>query len=84
MSKGPLRRPVAVLGLLVLLPTAWMTATGQLGAADAGIRALATLLAVLLVNRVANWGVRRTNRTLARDAILQRANEAAAQGRAGN
>ncbi len=86
MRNGPLHRAVALLGLVVLAPTAWMTATGQISAEDAGLRAVVTLLGVVLVNRVVNWGVRRSSTALVRAAAARRtigtsARETARDGR---
>lgn len=59
MSTWPYRRYVALLGVLLLLPTAWLLATGAITAADAGIRAALTLVAVKVIDRVGRWGFRR-------------------------
>lgn len=53
-----LRRILAVIGLIGLAPTAFLAATGQLSAADAGVRAVATLVAVALASRLATTLVR--------------------------
>lgn len=59
MNAAPLRRAIAVIGLLVLLPTAFLLATGQLSPLDAGMRAFVTAAGVALLQRAGRWGVRR-------------------------
>ncbi len=54
---SPLRRIIGVLGLLALVPTAWLLVHGQLTLTDAGIRAGVTLLAVRIVLRLTTWGI---------------------------
>lgn len=55
MIVNVLRRAAAMIGVVVMLPIGLMLATGQLSAADAGIRAGITLLAVLAVRRIAGY-----------------------------
>ncbi len=55
MIVSVLRRAAAIIGVVVMLPIGLMLATGQLSAADAGMRAGITLLAVLGVRRVAGF-----------------------------
>jgi hypothetical protein len=57
MSVGPLRRLVGTLGLIALAPTAAMLMVGRIDATTAALRALATLLAAMLIGRVAGWWV---------------------------
>jgi hypothetical protein len=57
MSPGPLRRLVGMLGLLALAPTAAMLFLGRVTPAAAALRAVATLLAVMVVGRLAGWWV---------------------------
>ncbi len=56
---SPLTRPIAVVGLLALLVTAWLLTTGQLSLAEAGTRALLVLVVAKVVDRLATWGLRR-------------------------
>lgn len=51
----PLRRALAVLGLIGIVPTAFLLATGELGVADAAMRASATMAIVVVLDRVAAW-----------------------------
>jgi hypothetical protein len=53
MSAGPLRRTMAVLGLLALLPVAWLLATGALTPETAALRAGVVLVAVLVLGNLA-------------------------------
>lgn len=53
MSRGPLRRLTGFAGLAALIPTSVLLATGSLTPVDAAARALATLVLVLVVGRVA-------------------------------
>lgn len=57
MSAGPLRRLVGVLGLLALLPTAALLTAGTVTVEDAAVRAGVTLLAALVLGKVAGWGL---------------------------
>ena len=47
-----LKRAAAMMGMVVMLPIAYMLATGNLSASDAGTRAAITLIAVLAIRRV--------------------------------
>ncbi len=55
MMVNVLRRAAAIGGVVLMLPIAFMLATGQLSALDAGIRAGITLLGVLAVRRLAGY-----------------------------
>ena len=55
MSTGPLNRLTGALGLLALVPTAIMSAMGNLTATDTAVRAAVTLLLVLAVRKVIGW-----------------------------
>lgn len=57
MDVGPLRRLIGALGLVCLVPIAWLLATGAITLLDAAFRALITLVAVLVVGRVLGWFV---------------------------
>ena len=57
MSPGPLRRLAGACGLLGLVPTAVLLGTGALPLVDAALRAGATLLAVVVIGRLAGWGL---------------------------
>lgn len=57
MSPGPLRRLTGTLGLVALAPTALMLAMDRITPLDAALRAAATLLAAMLIGRVADWWV---------------------------
>lgn len=70
MSIGPLRRSVGALGLLALVPVAAMLVAGTLDPVDAAQRALLTLIAVLVLGRVANWGVHRMATAVERTASV--------------
>lgn len=59
MSRGPLRRATAGVGLVALLPTALLLATGALAPADAAIRAVVTVVVLLLLGRLADRGLQR-------------------------
>lgn len=55
MSAGPLRRLVGTLGLLALVPTALLLLRGSVTVTDAAVRGGATLVAVVVLGRVAGW-----------------------------
>lgn len=57
MSVGPLRRSVGALGLLALVPLAAMIVAGTLTPVDAARRATVTLVALLLLGRLAGRAV---------------------------
>jgi hypothetical protein len=54
---SPLRRIIGLLGMLALVPTAWLLVHGDLTLTDAGKRAAITLLAVQVVLRLTTWGI---------------------------
>lgn len=58
MSVGPLRRLVGMLGLMSLVPTALMLGLGRVTPGTAAMRALATLVATMMIGRLAGWWVR--------------------------
>ena len=60
MTRGPLNRVIGTLGLLALVPTAVMSATGTLTAADTAVRAGVTLLLAIAVKRLAAWYIATT------------------------
>ncbi len=53
MMTGLLKRTAAALGLLALAPVGYQLAIAQLTPVDAGIRAAITLLAVVVIRRIA-------------------------------
>lgn len=53
MSAGPLRRTAAALGLLGLLPIAYLLIVGAITPEEAALRAVAVAVAVVLVGRLA-------------------------------
>lgn len=57
MSIGPLRRSIGALGLLALVPVAGMLVAGTLDPVDAAQRSLVTLIGLLVLGRLATWGV---------------------------
>ncbi len=57
MNIGPLRRLFGFLGLLALAPTALMLALDQITPTDAAVRAVATLVVVVLLGRGAGMWV---------------------------
>ena len=57
MKRGPVRRAAGVVGLLALVPTSGMLAAGRITPQVAAVRAAITLLSVLMLARVATWGV---------------------------
>ena len=52
MRPGPLRRIIAGIGLVAIVPIATMTITGVLTPAEAGVRAAVVFGVVLLLTRV--------------------------------
>lgn len=57
MTPGPLRRIAGGVGLVALLPTGWLLASGSLTVDDAAARAAVTLGAVVVVGRLAGWAL---------------------------
>jgi hypothetical protein len=57
MKAGPIRRAAGTLGLLALIPTALMLIKGNVTLQVAAIRAGITLATVMILARVATWGV---------------------------
>ena len=54
---SPLRRIIGLLGLIALVPTAWMLWKGDITLTDAGKRAVIAFLAVRIVLRFVTWGI---------------------------
>jgi hypothetical protein len=54
---SPLRRIIGLLGLVALVPTAWLLWKGDITLTDAGKRAFITLVAVRVVLRLTVWGI---------------------------
>lgn len=52
MSVGPLRRLTGAVGLIALLPTAWLLATNAITLTDAAVRMIVTLVVVVAVGRL--------------------------------
>ena len=55
--RNPIRRVFAFSGLLFLTPVAYQLYQGRITMMDAGMKAGATLLVVLLATRLALWGL---------------------------
>ena len=51
MQTGPLRRLVGAVGLIALVPTALLLIGGDITAVDAAVRALVTMLGVVVIGR---------------------------------
>lgn len=82
MSRGPLNRVIGTLGLLALVPTAIMSATGHLTAADTAVRAGVTLALAIVVRKVTAWYLHATAASFERRMAQGTANtEASAAGR---
>jgi hypothetical protein len=58
VKAGPIRRAAGTLGLLGLIPTALMLIKGNVTLQVAAVRAGITLGTVMILARVASWGVR--------------------------
>lgn len=56
MRAGPVRRLVAALGLIAMAPLGYLLVMGRVTLPEAATRAGFTLLAVLVVSRLAGWG----------------------------
>jgi len=52
-----MRQIAALLGLVAMVPVGWMVGTGQLGLAEAGMRAGFVLAGVVLVTWLGRFGV---------------------------
>jgi hypothetical protein len=72
VSIGPLRRSIGALGLVALVPVAGMIVAGTLTPVDAARRAMVTLVALLLLGRLAGQGMNHLA------AVLERTMDAAA------
>jgi ethanolamine utilization microcompartment shell protein EutS len=72
MKPGPIRRAAGTIGLLALVPTAVMLIKGHIVLEVAAVRAGVTLGAVLVLGRIATWGV-----TWMADAAQEAADEPA-------
>ena len=74
--RNPIKRAFAFCGLLFLAPVAYQLYQGRITMMDAGMKAGATLLAVLLATRLALWGLElmagQMERAAARPAMNRR------------
>lgn len=68
MSRGPLRRLAGAAGLVALAPTGYLLAAGSVAPPDAAIRATGTLVAIMLLGRLADRGLAGLVRTYERTA----------------
>ncbi len=59
-----IRRWLAIVALVIMLPMAWQLALGQIGLLDAGMRAGVLLVAVFLLGRLLVFGARQFADTL--------------------
>jgi len=57
MKAGPVRRAAGAVGLLALVPTSGMLVAGNITLQVAAVRAAVTLVSVLMLAKVATWGV---------------------------
>ncbi len=68
MSTGPLRRLAGTLGLMGLVPTAALLATGALEPGEAALRAAVTVALVVALGRATNWWLASTASAFEREA----------------
>lgn len=80
MTIGPLRRSVASLGLLALVPIAWLLATGALSPEEAALRALIVTLVIVALGRVLGAVLTRQLRRLERRATDRRQDDDPSDG----
>lgn len=66
MLNGPFGQAFAVLGLALLVPTAWMLVVGDLSPLEAAQRGVVTTLAVLVTHRAVRWSLARAVHTIVR------------------
>lgn len=55
--RNPINRLIAIAGLVMLLPIAYLMTTGELTPVDAGMRAGLTLIIVVVVRKFARIGM---------------------------
>ena len=84
MTIGPLRRLVASLGLLGLVPITWLLATGGLSPEEAALRAVIVSMVVVALGRVLGAVLTRQLRHLERRATDHRHDRRYADGRKGD
>lgn len=77
MSAGPIQRAMGALGLVALAPTAVMLASGAITSADAAVRAVVTVVATLVLARLADLWFRSVAGSLERQAESPGADEPA-------
>ncbi len=77
MSAGPLRRIVAVIGLVALAPVAGMLVTGAITPEEAALRALAVGLVVVIIGNLVRQVVTAMLRRVERRAEDRGADDAA-------
>lgn len=79
-DERPFRRMLAFLGLLGLVPIAYMLAVGDVSLGDAAMRASVTMGAVLVLDRLSSWSWQRAVDTHERQ-VDRREAELAGDGR---
>lgn len=80
MSIGPLRRSIGALGLVVLIPLAWMVAAETITPVDAATRAAIVLVGVTALGRLASLAVTALASSLEQVAAVDHDRQAAASG----
>lgn len=83
MSPGPLRRMLGALGLAALAPVALRLVDGSMSATDAALRAVATLVAVVVVGRLAGTWLDQVAHSYDREGIRARGLESTSSTPAG-
>lgn len=71
MKSGPIRRIVAALGLITIIPLALSLIQGNVTLMDAAQRGALTLVAVVVANRIAGAGVQMMARSMDRQAAIE-------------
>jgi hypothetical protein len=73
MSAGPVQRFMGAVGLVALAPTAAMLGVGAITAADAAVRAVATVVGIVVLSRLADLWFRTVAGSLERKAEREEA-----------
>lgn len=77
MRPAPVRRIAAVCGLLALVPVAILLYTDVLTPVEAAVRASAILAVVMMLTRLASWGLMQVLQAVERHEAARRAMRAA-------
>jgi hypothetical protein len=84
VSRSPLKRLVAIIALIAMLPIGYLLVVGHISVVDAAIRAGMTLLAAIVVNYLAGLGISAMATSMERQSAVPRRRTTDFEGEAGS